>query len=111
MERVTNGFDSLPEKVSEIYDKVGRIEKYLSENSNKQEESNNELLTIDQASDYTSLAKQTIYGMVSERKIPFIKRAGSKRLYFSKSELQDWLMAGRKRTMKPESVNNQILKS
>ena len=98
-------FDKLPENVSTLLVKIERMEKILGNLSDlNHDEPNDELLTIDQASKFTSLAKQTIYGYVSNRQIPFIKRAGSKRLYFSKPELREWLTAGRKSTMKPSFV-------
>ena len=53
-----------------------------------------EFLSIDEASSYLSLAKQTLYGFTSKRTIPFIKRG--KRLYFKKSDLANWLNEGRK---------------
>lgn len=40
-----------------------------------------EVLTIHQAADFLNLTPQTIYGLVSARKIPFSKPIGS-RLYF-----------------------------
>jgi len=103
------GFDSLPEKVSTILIKIERLEKILSHFPDVTEEhSDEELLTIEGASKFTSLARQTIYGLVSERKIPFIKRENSKRLYFSKKELREWILKGRKNTMKPVKTQNHM---
>jgi hypothetical protein len=42
------------------------------------------------------LAKPTIYGLVSERKIPHSKRG--KKLYFSRKELLIWLTNGKRKT-------------
>jgi len=55
-----------------------------------------ELLTIQQAADFLKLSVPTIYSLVSRSAIPVNKR--SKRLYFSKKELTDWIKAGRKKT-------------
>jgi len=48
------------------------------------------------AIEITGLAKPTIYGLVSERKIPHSKQG--KRLYFSRQELLDWLKQGKRKT-------------
>lgn len=44
-------------------------------------------------------AKQTIYGWTSNHEIPFHKRAGQKAIYFLKSEIDAWLLKGRKKTI------------
>ena len=49
-------------------------------------------LTIDQAAQYTGFAKSTLYHMVSDRRIPFIKKGG--RLRFDKEKLDAWMAEG-----------------
>lgn len=51
---------------------------------------------IELAIEITGLAKPTIYGLVSKRKIPHSKQG--KRLYFSRRELLEWLAAGKRKT-------------
>lgn len=58
-----------------------------------QVEPTDKLLTIDEASEFLSLAKQTLYGLTSKGEIPHIKR--SKRLYFTKVDLLEYLREGR----------------
>lgn len=55
-----------------------------------------ELLTIKQAANFLSLTVPTIYTKVSKSELPFMKR--SKRLYFSKKELTEYLKKGRVKT-------------
>ncbi len=57
----------------------------------------NEILNLDEASKLTRLAKSTIYGLVSQRKIPFFKRG--RVLRFKRSELIEWIESGRKKTV------------
>ncbi|MFN3849409.1 MAG: helix-turn-helix domain-containing protein [Spirosomataceae bacterium] len=57
-----------------------------------------EYLTIEQVASYTKLAKQTIYALTSRREIPFVKK--SKKLLFIKSDIDNWLIAGRRSTKK-----------
>lgn len=56
----------------------------------------NELLTIEQAAEFLSLTKPTIYTMVSRGIIPSMKR--SKRLYFSREDLMNYIKRGRRET-------------
>lgn len=55
-----------------------------------------ELLTIQQAAKFLNLSVPTMYGKVAQRSIPVMKRG--KRLYFSRTELMDYLKGGRKKT-------------
>ncbi|WP_375443494.1 helix-turn-helix domain-containing protein [uncultured Fibrella sp.] len=57
-----------------------------------------EVLTIEQAAELLNLTKQTVYGMVSARKIPFCKPTGAQ-LYFLRSDLIDWLKQHRTATI------------
>ena len=54
------------------------------------------LLTRQEAADFFSLTKSTIYLKVHKGELPFMKR--SKRLYFSSTELLEYIKAGRKKT-------------
>ena len=56
-----------------------------------------EVLTIEQAAGLLNLSKQTVYGMVSARKIPFCKPTGAQ-LYFLRSDLIEWLRKHRTAT-------------
>lgn len=51
---------------------------------------------IDLATQLTGLAKATIYGLVSTRKIPHSKKG--KKLYFSRKDLAMWIEGGRRKT-------------
>ena len=64
----------------------------------KQEiEREDEIGGIELAIEVTGLAKPTVYGLVSERKIPHSKRG--KKLYFSRRELLEWLTTGKRKTL------------
>lgn len=55
-----------------------------------------QLFTIQEASEFLSLTVATLYSKVSKSQIPVMKRG--KRLYFSRTELLDYLKQGRKKT-------------
>jgi excisionase family DNA binding protein len=57
-----------------------------------------EILTLEEASQFLNIAKQTIYGFTSKRLIPHFKRG--KKLYFKKSELESWILESKKVTAK-----------
>ena len=65
----------------------------------------NKLLSIDEASEFLSLAKPTLYRLTSTRAIPFLKPAGSKKLYFKLADLEAWANAGRKKTVSEISAD------
>ena len=73
------------------------LESFFAEKqSNAKQIEVDEISGIDLAIELTGLAKPTIYGLVSERKIPHSKQG--KRLYFSRQELTDWLRQGKRKT-------------
>ena len=55
-----------------------------------------ELMNVQQVADYLTLAVQTIYGYVGNREIPYLKHG--KRLYFRRTEIDDWLGQARHKT-------------
>jgi len=56
-----------------------------------------QLLTIREAAEFLSLKVATMYSKVSKGELPVMKR--SKRLYFSRTELLEYLKDGRKKPM------------
>jgi excisionase family DNA binding protein len=55
-----------------------------------------QLLTIQEAAEFLSLTVPTIYSKVNRKELPFMKRG--KRLYFSSTELMEYVKAGRKKS-------------
>lgn len=86
-----------PEKlISSISEQVAaNILKALSANQTSKEQSD-QLLTVQETAEFLALAVPTVYSMVSRGELPVMKR--SKRLYFSRLELTDYLKAGRKKS-------------
>ena len=52
------------------------------------------VLTVDEAARYMGIAKSTLYKMMMRREIPYSKPNG-KVCYFSRAELEAWLMSNR----------------
>ena len=59
-------------------------------------EQTEQLLTVKEAADFLHLTVPTIYTKVSRGELPVMKR--SKRLYFSSTELLEYIKEGRKKT-------------
>lgn len=55
-----------------------------------------QFLTIQEAAEFLSLTVPTMYSKVSKAELPVMKR--SKRLYFSRTELMEYLKDGRKKS-------------
>lgn len=91
MDTVT--FETLPKAVSELHRKMDMI---LSQSQNQKKDSQDRLFTIEQFLDYLpeKPARQTVYGWVNDRRIPYEKYG--KRLFFRKSKIDFWLSNGRK---------------
>lgn len=70
-------------------------------------EQSEQFLTIQQAAEFLCLSVPTIYGKVSKRELPFMKQG--KRLYFAKSELSEYLKAGKKKTSAEMEEENYLV--
>ena len=90
-------FDQLPKAVTMLTKEVSELKSLLIE---KQEQPTTEqpeqLLTVQEAAQFLNLTVATIYSKVSKSELPVMKR--SKRLYFSSTELMEYLKAGRKKS-------------
>jgi excisionase family DNA binding protein len=95
METLT--FDQLPNAVTMLIKEVSELKSLLIE---KQEQTPitppEQLLTIQEAAEFLSLTVPTIYSKVNRKELPFMKRG--KRLYFSSTELMEYVKAGRKKS-------------
>jgi excisionase family DNA binding protein len=76
--------EAIYQPVEEISAKLGRLEK----DSIKQEKP---FLTIDEASKYLGISKNTIYQYTFKGKIPYHKLHG-RRLYFNKNDIDNFIL-------------------
>lgn len=91
---MSNPFDTIDERLSNIETLLQEL-KNAPQNSVNQTEKG-ELLTVEQTAKFLSLSVPTIYGLISKKELPVMKRG--KRCYFDKAELIAYVKAGRKRT-------------
>jgi predicted DNA-binding transcriptional regulator AlpA len=91
-------FEQLPQAVTQLYNKLENIERLLLEKSNEPQPDPDRWFDLDELCNYLpdKPAKATVYGYIHFGKIPYHK--GQKKLRFLKSEIDVWLMQGRKKT-------------
>lgn len=94
MENLT--FDKLPEAVTMLTKEVSELKRLFIEKQDLPTEQLEQLLTIQEAAEFLSLTVPTMYSKVSKGELPVMKR--SKRLYFSRTELMEYLKDGRKKS-------------
>jgi excisionase family DNA binding protein len=93
---MNNPFESIEARLSNIENLLLDLKHAPKDIKSELDTAGNELMTVHQCAEFLSLAVPTIYSMVSRGQLPFMKR--SKRIYFSRSELMDYLKEGRKQT-------------
>lgn len=89
-------FENLPKAVTALQEAVNDIKLLLLQKSNPPAPEQDELLTVKDTAKFLSLSVPTVYGLISKGELPVMKR--SKRCYFSKVELINYLKQGRKKT-------------
>lgn len=94
-------FEELPIAVNKLHQRLDSIEKLLLNSRQEKTLTSDELLTVQQASELVNLAVPTLYSKVSLKEIPYCKKG--KRLYFSRSELIEWITEGKEPT-KAETI-------
>ena len=75
------------------------LEAYFEANKQPEQtptEQPEQFLTIQEAAEFLRLSVPTLYGKVSKGELPVMKR--SKRLYFSRTELMEYIKEGRKKS-------------
>ena len=103
-------FEQLPKAVATIMESLQRIENLLQQKNEPLVESDR-LLTVTETAEFLKLAVPTIYGLIHNMEIPYSKKG--KRVYFTKSELLEWIKTGRRKTMSEikAEADNHLLRS
>ncbi len=68
-----------------------------------------DLLDIKGVSKLLSISVDGLYGKIHDKSIPFIKRKGVKKIYFSRQRLLEWLQEGEQKTRK--EITEDVKKS
>lgn len=108
MTTTTISFNDLPEAVTELTKKVDELYKIIT--NVQPQETEDQFLTVKETAKFLHLSVPTVYTKASRRELPFMKR--TKRLYFAKSDLEDYLKDGRVKTVSEiEEEADQFLTS
>jgi excisionase family DNA binding protein len=95
MENLT--FEQLPHAVTMLTKEVSELKRLFIEKQATPHKTDPErFLSIQEASELLNLSVPTVYSKVSKGELPFMKR--SKRLYFSRTELLEYLKDGRNKS-------------
>lgn len=94
MENVVLSSINLADLENVIFRQVQRA--LTAQATNQPTSGKDEILSMQEAAGMLSVAIPTMYGYVYRKEIPYMKRRG--RLYFSKTELLDWLKSTRRPT-------------
>ncbi len=89
-------FDKLPEAVTMLTKEVSELKRLLIEKQEQPTTPPEQLLTIQEAAEFLRLTVPTLYSKCSKNELPYMKR--SKRLYFSRTELLEYIKDGRKKS-------------
>lgn len=109
LKKRTIPLELFPLVLSLILNEVCNIKSMMQIQAELSNDTPDEPLNIKQASKLLGLSVPTIYSKVSRREIPFFKPKGSKRLYFSKSELTDIIKSGRVKTTEEVYQDAEII--
>jgi len=83
-------YNDLPEAIEELHHKMDVLLSIIQKQKDRPE-----LMTLDQLREYLPEhpARQTIYGWINNRQIPYIKQG--KRVYFKQQDIEAWLKNNR----------------
>ncbi len=92
-------FEDLPNLVEQLCEKVDRLEKAILDKKTEPASEPDRWMDLTELCEYIpdKPQKATVYGWVSKGLIPCNR--GQKRLRFLKSEIDEWLKLGRKKTV------------
>jgi excisionase family DNA binding protein len=101
MENLTEGLtlETLPKAFTRLTNEVSEIKRLLLEKSNEQPADSDRWFDLSELCEYhpDKPSKPTVYGWVNMCTIPVHK--SGKKLRFLKSEIDAWLLKGRKKTL------------
>jgi excisionase family DNA binding protein len=61
--------------------------------------SKEEVIPLNEAAEFLKVSKSCLYKKTSQKQIPYYKPPGCKQIYFRKSELEEWLLSNKVKTV------------
>ena len=93
--------------ITVLAEKIWKKIEQLKMTEMKQEIEQETFIDIIKVTELLQLSKQTIYGLVNRRKIPYYKRG--KKLYFLKNQIIEWVISGKSEKKNTNEQLNQFL--
>ena len=60
---------------------------------------NEEVIPLNEAAEFLKVSKSCLYKKTSQKQIPYYKPPGCKKIYFRKTELEEWLLSNKIKTI------------
>jgi excisionase family DNA binding protein len=92
---MSNPFDTIDSRLSNIENILLDLKR---DNLPLATQPTEDLLTVEETGKFLGLSKSTVYGLIQDKQIPNLKPTGSKRVYFIKQDLINYLKEGRRQT-------------
>ena len=86
--------ETLPKAFLELYREIVEMKQLIQDQKELSQPKHEAMMTVEETATFLKLSRYTIYGLVSQGVIPFMKKG--KRLYFSSEDLTIWLKSSRK---------------
>lgn len=67
--------------------------------------SKEEVIPLNEAAEFLKVSKSCLYKKTSQKQVPYYKPPGCKQIYFRKSELEDWLLSNKIKTVAELETN------
>ena len=99
-----NPFEIILERLDKIEQQLSELNKKMNISAVDSKQAD-DLMNVTSLAEYLDLSVSTLYGMTCRRELPTIKRG--KRLYFKKSEIDEWLYTHRRKTMEEIEIEAQ----
>ncbi len=64
-----------------------------------------EIQSLKEAAEFLKVSKSCLYKKTSQKQVPYYKPPGCKQIYFRKSELEDWLLSNKIKTVAELETN------
>ncbi len=64
-----------------------------------------EIQSLKEAAEFLKVSKSCLYKKTSQKQVPYYKPPGCKQIYFRKSELEEWLLSNKVKTVAELETN------
>jgi len=92
---IPNPYEIIDFRLKSIETLLFQLNKNIEKKEQPKHPQTGDLIFLNEVCEITNLSKATIYKFIHEKKMPFKKPNGTKKLMFSRSEIMEWLQKDR----------------